>query len=36
MVIAIDTNIAVDFLNAKTNICNKIYQNKKIYIPVTV
>ncbi|MBN2893587.1 MAG: PIN domain-containing protein [Bacteroidales bacterium] len=36
MVIAIDTNIAIDFLNGKKSICEKIYKYNKIYIPVTV
>lgn len=36
MVIALDTNIVVDFLNGNENITKKIIEYQKIYIPITV
>ncbi len=36
MVIAIDTNIAVDFFRNNKEIINKISSYKTIYLPITV
>jgi len=36
MVIALDTNIVVDFLNGNENVTKKVIKYQKIYIPITV